>query len=163
MSFFRKLGRGFRHLGGEIGGAFRKSASTIGGGVGSLVGRMGGTEIGAGIGSVFGPEGTLAGGAIGGIIGSAVGSEVGKRTVEHAQRGGNIGQPLPVRAPAYQKAHEGKEGRRAGHASVPIKIPKLPSPAPKPILGRDGHGQRQRPTNELEKTRREPKKQELFM
>ena len=47
--------------------------------------------------------------------------------------------------------------------AVPIKIPKLPSPAPKPIWVRDGHGQRHRPTNELEKTRREPKKQELFM
>ena len=108
MSFFRKLGRGFRHLGGEIGGAFKKSASTIGGGVGSLVGRMGGAEIGAGVGSVFGPEGTLAGGAIGGIIGSAVGGEVGKRTVEHAQRGGNIGQPLPVRAPAFEGQGTGK-------------------------------------------------------
>ncbi len=159
MSFFRKLGRGFRHLGGEIGGAFKKSASTIGGGVGSLVGRMGGAEAGAAIGSGFGPEGTLIGGGIGQIVGSAVGSEIGKRTVEHAQRGGNIGQPLPIRAPAFQKAHEGKEGRRPGHASVP----KLPSPAPKLILGRDGHGQRQQPKNELEKTRREPKKQALFM
>ena len=162
MSFFRKLGRGFRHLGGEIGGAFKKSASTIGGGVGSLVGRMGGAEIGAGVGSVFGPEGTLAGGAIGGIIGSAVGSEVGKRTVEHAQRGGNIGQPLPVRAPAFEGQGTGKTGVRPSQPAVPIKIPKLPSPAPKPILGRDGAGQRKMP-NELEKTRREPKKQELFM
>ena len=163
MSFFRKLGRGFRHLGGEIGGAFKKSASTIGGGVGSLVGRMGGAEAGAAIGSVFGPEGTLIGGGIGGIIGSAVGSEVGKRTVEHAQRGGNIGQPLPVRAPAFEGQGQGKTGVRPSQPAVPIKIPKLPSPAPKPILGRDGHGQRQRPTNELERTRREPKKQELFM
>jgi hypothetical protein len=162
MSFFRKLGRGFRHLGGEIGGAFKKSASTIGGGVGSLVGRMGGAEIGAGVGSVFGPEGTLAGGAIGGIIGSAIGSEVGKRTVEHAQRGGNIGQPLPIKAPAFEGQGTGKTGVRPSQPAVPIKIPKLPSPAPKPILGRDGAGQRKMP-NELEKTRREPKKQELFM
>ena len=162
MSFFRKLGRGFRHLGGEIGGAFRKSASTIGGGVGSLVGRMGGAEIGAAAGSVFGPEGTLIGGGLGGIIGSAVGSEIGKRTVEHAQRGGNIGQPLPTSAPSFEGKGKGKTGMRPGHAAIPIQVPKLPGPRPK-RLGEDGHGQRQRPTNELEKTKREPKKQELFM
>ena len=148
MSFFRKLGRGIRHLGGEIGGAFRKSSTAIGSGIGSLVGRMGGAEIGAGVGSLLGPEGTLAGGAIGGIIGSAVGSEVGKRTAEHAQRGGNIGQPLPVSAPSFEGKGKGKTGRREGHAYIPISRPILPSPAPKPILGRDGHGQRKMP-NEL--------------
>ena len=160
MSFFRKLGRGIRHLGGEIGGAFRKSSTAIGSGIGSLVGRMGGAEIGAGVGSLLGPEGTLAGGAIGGIIGSAVGSEVGKRTAEHAQRGGNIGQPLPVSAPSFEGKGKGKTGRREGHASIPISRPILPSPAPKPILGRDGHGQRKMP-NELEKSKREPKR-EIF-
>ena len=160
MSFFRKLGRGFRHLGGEIGGAFRKSSTVIGSGIGSLVGRMGGAEIGAGVGSLLGPEGTLAGGAIGGIIGSAVGSEVGKRTAEHAQRGGNIGQPLPVSAPSFEGKGTGKTGQR-GMPAVPISRPILPGPAPKPILGRDGAGQRKMP-NELEKTKREPKR-EIFM
>jgi hypothetical protein len=159
MSFFRKLGRGFRHLGGEIGGAFRKSSTAIGSGIGSLVGRMGGAEIGAGVGSLLGPEGTLAGGAIGGIIGSSLGSEIGKRTAEHAQRGGNIGQPLPVSAPSFEGKGTGKTGRR-GMPSVPISRPILPGPAPKPILGRDGHGQRKMP-NELEKTKREPK-QDIF-
>ena len=157
MSFFRKLGRGFRHLGGEIGGAFRKSSTTIGSGIGSLVGRAGGAEIGAGIGSVFGPEGTVIGMGLGQIVGSAVGSEIGKRTAEHAQRGGNIGQPLPVSAPSFEGKGTGKTGQR-GMPAVPIKVPKLPQP--KPILGRDGAGQRKMP-NELEKTKREPKR-EIF-
>lgn len=160
MSFFRKLGRGIRHLGGEIGGAFRKSSTAIGSGIGSLVGRMGGGEIGAGIGSLAGPEGTLIGMGVGQIVGSALGSEIGKRTAEHAQRGGNIGQPLPVSAPSFEGKGKGKTGMRPGQAAIPIQVPKLPSPAPKPILGRDGHGQRKMP-NELEKSKREPKR-EIF-
>jgi hypothetical protein len=92
-------------------------------------------------------------------VGSAIGSEIGKRTAEHAQRGGNIGQPLPVSAPSFEGKGTGKTGRR-GMPAVPIKVPKLPGPAPKPILGRDGHGQRKMP-NELEKTKREPK-QDIF-
>ncbi len=189
MGFFKKLGSVFRKAGGEVSHVFRKGGNTIARGLGSLTGSAIGAGIGGTIGSLIGPEGSLAGAAIGRIVGGAAGSEGASRIEESTRRpkGGapttagqqlhniqrrhQMGGAMPIPDGVFQ-GRGGKTGMRPGQPSQPIKIPRpvLPGPAPRPILGRDGHGQRQMPPppaadkgNELEKMRRKQEAKQRFI
>jgi len=190
MGFFKKLGSVFRKAGGEISHVFRKGGNTIARGLGGLTGAAIGSGIGGAIGSLAGPEGSLAGAAIGRIVGSAAGSEGASRIEEatrrpkgaaattegqqlhNIQRRHQMKGAMPIPDGKFFQGTGGKTGMRPGQSSQPIKIPKpvLPGPAPRPILGRDGHGQRQMPPppaadkgNELEKMRRKQEAKQRFI
>lgn len=194
MGFFKNLirrtGSVFRKAGGEISHVFRKGGNTIARGLGGLTGSAIGAGIGGAIGSLAGPEGSLAGAAIGRIVGGAAGSEGASRIEEstrrpkgaapttagqqlhNIQRRHQMGGAMPIPDGKFFQGRGGKTGMRPGQPSQPIKIPKpvLPGPAPRPILGRDGHGQRQMPPapaadkgNELEKMRRKQEAKQRFI
>jgi hypothetical protein len=162
MSFFRKafrsVGNVFSKGASEVAGVFRKGGNTIARGLGGLTGSALGGAIGGALGSAIGPEGSLAGAAVGRIIGGVAGGE-GASRIEEATRRPKGGATQGQLVTAVQSNHE-----RAG--SVPINVPRLP--APRPILGRDGAGQRRMVTdkdkeNELEKLRVQQKNKQQFV
>jgi hypothetical protein len=162
MSFFKKLGGSISHIAKKAGGGIRstfvKAGKDITQGISSLAGGVAGGAIAEGLALAVAPELAVPAMLVGGIIGKEAGKQGGGLAYEALERK----RPQNgIQTQAVFQGQGGKTGMRPGQPAIPIKVPKLPGPAPRPILGRDGAGQRQ--TNPIEKARPPEKKQDLFM
>lgn len=164
MSFFRKAFRSVGHVfskgGKEVAGVFRKGGNTIARGLGGLTGSALGGAIGGAVGSLVGPEGSLAGAAVGKLIGGVAGSE-GASRIEEATRRRKGGSTQGQVVTAVQRNIE-----RSGSQPINPVVAKYKNP--RPILGKDGAGQRRMMTdkdkeNELEKLRVQRKEKRQFV
>ena len=164
MSFFRKAFRSVGHVfskgAKEVSGVFRKGGNTIARGLGGLTGSALGAGIGGAIGSLAGPEGSLAGAAVGRIIGGVAGGE-GASRIEEATRRRKGGATQGQVVTAVQRNIE-----RSGSQPINPVVAKYKNP--RPILGKDGAGQRRMMTdkdkeNELEKLRVQRKEKRQFV
>ena len=164
MSFFKKLGHSISHIAKKAGGGIRstfvKAGKDITQGVSSLAGGTAGAALGEGLALAIAPELAVPAMLVGGIVGKEAGKQGGGLAYEALERK-RPQNGIPPAPQAVFQGRGGKTGMRPGQPAIPIKVPKLPSPAPRPILGRDGAGQRQ--TNPIEKARPPEKKQDLFI